>query len=74
MQYKTEGLDLASYALTSDRPSPSETIEVANESYKARDIISALYRTGVPYLERYIQNAQIENERENVKNQQGEQK
>ncbi len=69
MLYKPEGLDLASYALTSDRLFASDTFEVAGEAYKARDIISALDRTGVPYLERYVQNAQIESERDSLKNQ-----
>jgi hypothetical protein len=60
--YKPEGLDLGSYAITGDGIDPFGVITLDKDEYKRRDIISALERTGVPFLERYVQNAKLESE------------
>ena len=55
--------DLSSYAILNGGYNPCEYIEVSGEKYKVSDIISAINGTGIPYLERYIQKAQIESDR-----------
>ena len=72
MLYKPDGLDLASYALTEGGEDVFGEIKLERDTYKRRDVISALERTGVPFLERYIQNAKTKSEE--YQNRVGEQK
>ena len=65
--YCPQGLDLTAFAVTRDFPAPGETVEVGGTAYRASDIMGALANTGIPYLERYVQNAQIESERTAVR-------
>ena len=61
--YSPTGANLSAYAITKGHPNPCENVEVSGEVYRVADIIEALNNTGIPYLERYIQTAQIESER-----------
>ena len=57
--YKPAGMNLVAYAITRDYPNPYDFIEVNSKKYSVSDIVGALNNTGIPYLERLIQNAQI---------------
>ena len=57
--YKPNGLNLVSYAITRDYPTQYNFVEVNGKKYRVSDIVGALISTGIPYLERFIQNAQI---------------
>ena len=61
--YSPTGANLSAYAITKGHQNPCENVEVSGEVYRVADIIEALNNTGIPYLERYIQTAQIESER-----------
>ena len=61
--YSPTGANLSAYAITKGHPNPCENVEVSGEMYRVADIIEALNNTGIPYLERYIQTAQIASER-----------
>lgn len=60
--YPPQRASLSAYAITKGCQNPCEYIEVSGEAYRVADIIEALNNTGIPYLERYIQNAQIVSE------------
>lgn len=57
--FKTSDLRLVSYALTEDTPNRMETITVRGEEYTVAELMAAIENTGITYLEKKIQNAQI---------------
>lgn len=57
--YQPLGLNLISYALTKDYQNQYSIVVVNGREYRVSDIVGALANTGIPYLEQYIQNAQI---------------
>ena len=52
-------MNLVSYAITRDFPNQYGYINLFGKKYQVSDIVGALNNTGIPYLKRYIQNAQI---------------
>jgi hypothetical protein len=67
--YPAQEMNLSAYAIAQEYSDLGENIDVfckdngKRRSHKVVDIIGALNNTGIPYLERYIQTAQIESER-----------
>ncbi|SDB55465.1 Dynamin family protein [Ruminococcaceae bacterium FB2012] len=57
--FRSRDLRMKSFAVTKELEAQSNTVIVGGEEYLVSDIQAAIDNTGVPYLEHYIQNAQI---------------
>lgn len=58
-KFHSEDFDMRAFALTDELKNQNDIVIVGGVEYKVSDILSAIDNTGVPYLEHYIQQAQI---------------
>lgn len=57
--FKSNDIDLSSYVITRDSPDMYNTVEVRGHRYTVAGLMRAIDNTGITYLEKYIQIAQI---------------
>lgn len=57
--FQTSDIRLTSYAITDDLGNQNEKRCVGKQEYTVAELTAALENTGIPYLEKYIQEAQI---------------
>jgi GTPase Era involved in 16S rRNA processing len=57
--FKTSDNRMVSYALTDELPNQMKKIQVRDEDFTVAELMAAIENTGITYLEKYIQKAQI---------------
>ena len=57
--FGTNDIKMTSYAITDDLPEQFKKIYVDSDEFTAAQLKAALENTGLPYLEKYIQQKQI---------------